>query len=180
VRSHFLIATALIAALRSAATPSSDARTVTKETVEGVTNFSRLGTAVACAGATKAQAVPEIRKMGFASIINLRQADELGPDVEVEAAAAKVADIRYYSIPFNGAAPDPAAADKFLDAITEKGSEPAFIHCAGRRPRGHDVVYQTACDRSLGRRQPVTFRSGHRALQSPSESLRDKSSEKIR
>ena len=27
--------------------------------------------------------------------------------------------------------PDPAAADRFLEAITTKGSEPAFIHCAG-------------------------------------------------
>jgi protein tyrosine phosphatase (PTP) superfamily phosphohydrolase (DUF442 family) len=27
--------------------------------------------------------------------------------------------------------PDHAAADKFLDAITTKGTEPAFIHCAG-------------------------------------------------
>jgi protein tyrosine phosphatase (PTP) superfamily phosphohydrolase (DUF442 family) len=25
----------------------------------------------------------------------------------------------------------PSAADKFLDAITTKGTEPAFIHCAG-------------------------------------------------
>jgi len=37
---------------------------VTKETVEGVTNFNRLETTVACAGATKSQAVAEIKKMG--------------------------------------------------------------------------------------------------------------------
>jgi hypothetical protein len=34
-------------------------------------------------------------------------------------------------VPFNGASPEPAVADKFLDAITAKGTEPAFIHCAG-------------------------------------------------
>ncbi len=34
-------------------------------------------------------------------------------------------------MPFNGQKPDPAAATLFLDAITAKGSEPAFIHCAG-------------------------------------------------
>jgi protein tyrosine phosphatase (PTP) superfamily phosphohydrolase (DUF442 family) len=45
--------------------------------------------------------------------------------------AAKAAGLRYYSIPFNANSPDPAAADKFLDAITAKGTEPAFIHCAG-------------------------------------------------
>jgi len=130
MKSHFLIAVGLLAAAWMAAAPVR-AQEVTTQTVDGITNFHRLETTVACAGATKAQAVPEIKKMGFASIINLRQASELGADLDAEAAAAKAADIRYYHIPFNGAAPDPAAADKFLDAITAKGTEPAFIHCAG-------------------------------------------------
>lgn len=130
MKSHFLIAAALLATAGMAAAPAR-AQDVTTPAVDGITNFHRLETTVACAGATKAQAVPEIKKMGFASIINLRQASEPGADLEAEAAAAKAADIRYYNVPFNGAAPDPAAADKFLDAITAKGSEPAFIHCAG-------------------------------------------------
>jgi uncharacterized protein (TIGR01244 family) len=107
------------------------AQQVTKETVPGVTNFARVETTVACAGATKVEAVPEIKKMGFASIINLRLANEQGADIDAEAAAAKTAGLRFYHIPFNGQMPDPAAADKFMDAITTKGSEPAFIHCAG-------------------------------------------------
>jgi len=130
MKSHLLIAGALIASAWIAAAPAR-AQDVTSETVEGITNFHRIETTVACAGAIKAQVVPEIKKMGFVSIINLRQASEAGADLDAEAAAAKAADIRYYSVPFNGAAPDPAAADKFLDAITAKGSEPAFIHCAG-------------------------------------------------
>jgi uncharacterized protein (TIGR01244 family) len=107
------------------------AQKVTKETVAGVSNFARLETTVACAGATKAEAVPELKKMGFASIINLRQASEADANVDAEAAAAKAAGIRFYHVPFNGQMPDPKAADQFLDAITAKGSEPAFIHCAG-------------------------------------------------
>ena len=107
------------------------AQQVTKDTVPGITNLARLETTVACAGAIKAEAVPEIKKMGFASIINLRQANEAGADIDAEAAAAKTAGIRYYHVPFNGQAPDPAVADRFLEAITAKGSEPAFIHCAG-------------------------------------------------
>ena len=130
MKSRFLIAAGLIAAAWMAVAPAR-AQEVTTQTVDGITNFHRLETTVACAGATKAQAVPEIKKMGFASIINLRQASEPGADLEAEAAAAKAADIRYYNVPFNAAAPDPAAVDKFLDAITAKGTEPAFIHCAG-------------------------------------------------
>jgi uncharacterized protein (TIGR01244 family) len=127
---QYLIAAGLIASAWLAAAPVR-AQEVTKENVEGITNFHRLETTVACSGAIKADAVPEIKKFGFASIINLREASEDGANLEGEAAAAKAADIRYYSIPFNSAAPDPAVADKFIEAITQKGSDPAFIHCAG-------------------------------------------------
>ena len=126
---NFLIAAGLIASAWMAAAPVR-AQEVTKETVEGITNFNRIETTVACTGAIKATAVPEIKKFGFASIINLREASEEGANLEAEEAAAKAADIRYYSIPFNSTSPTTAAADKFLDAITAKGSDPAFIHCA--------------------------------------------------
>jgi uncharacterized protein (TIGR01244 family) len=129
MKSHLLIAAGLIAASWIAA--PARAQEVTSETVDGITHFRRLETTVACTGAIKADVVPKIKEMGFASIINLRQPSEPGADIEAEAAAAKAVGVRYYSIPFNGAAPDPTAADKFLDAITAKGSQPAFIHCAG-------------------------------------------------
>ena len=130
MKSQFLLAGALLSSAWFVATPVR-AQEVTKEKVEGITNFNRIETTVACSGAIKATAVPEIKKFGFASIINLRQASEDGANLEAEAAAAKAADIRYYSIPFNSSSPDPAAADRFLNAITAKGSDPAFIHCAG-------------------------------------------------
>ena len=118
-------------ACASALTAAVAGQQVTKETVAGVTNLARLETTVACAGAITVDAIPEIKKMGYASIINLRLPTEAGADIDAHMAAAKTAGIRYYSVPFNGQSPDPAAADKFLDAITTKGSEPAFIHCAG-------------------------------------------------
>jgi protein tyrosine phosphatase (PTP) superfamily phosphohydrolase (DUF442 family) len=130
MKSHFLIAMSLLSSACLATLPAR-AQEVTKENVDGVTNFHRLETTVACAGAIKSDAVPEIKKFGFASIINLREASEDGANLEQEAAAAKAVDMRYYSIPFNSTMPDTAAADKFLDAITTKGSDPAFIHCAG-------------------------------------------------
>ena len=130
MRPHLLIVVGLISSVWLAARPL-PGQEVTKETVEGITNFSRVESTVACTGAIKTTAIPEIKKFGFASIINLRQASEAGANLEEEAAAAKAAGVRYYSIPFNSASPDPAVADKFLDAITTKGSEPAFIHCAG-------------------------------------------------
>ena len=112
------------------------AQQVTKQTVPGAANFARLETTVACGGATTPEAVPELKKMGFASIINLRLPTEAGANVDAEAAAAKTANINFFNIPFSGASPDPAVADKFLATITAKGNEPAYIHCAAGNRAG--------------------------------------------
>jgi uncharacterized protein (TIGR01244 family) len=121
---------AAVASLTFINASSAGAQQVTKETVPGVTNFARLETTVACGGATKPDAVPALKKMGFASIINLRVPTEAGAMVEEEAAAAKDAGINYFNIPFNGQTLDPAIADKFVATITTAGNEPAYIHCA--------------------------------------------------
>ena len=115
---------------------SASAQQVTKPTVPGAQNFAKLETTVACGGATTPEAVPEIKKLGYASIINLRLPTEAGADVDGEAAAAKTAGINFYNIPFSGSAPDPAVADKFLETITAKANEPAYIHCAAGNRAG--------------------------------------------
>jgi protein tyrosine phosphatase (PTP) superfamily phosphohydrolase (DUF442 family) len=66
--------------------------------------------------------------MGYASIINLRLTTEQGADIDANTAAAKVAGIPYYHIPFSASAPDPAVVDTFLKTITAPGVQPAFIH----------------------------------------------------
>jgi uncharacterized protein (TIGR01244 family) len=104
---------------------------VKKESVAGITNFAKIESTVACAGAITPASVAEIKKMGYGSVINLRQASEQGADIDGEAAAAKAAGINFVHVPFNGAQPDPAAVDQFLKAITVPGNTPAFIHCAG-------------------------------------------------
>ena len=84
------------------------AQQVTKQAVPGVTNFAKLETTIACGGATTPEAVPELKKMGYASIVNMRLANEPGANVEGEGDAAKAAGIKYFHIPFSGAAPDPS------------------------------------------------------------------------
>ena len=101
---------------------------VVRQEVAGIRNFAKVESTVACAGAINSSAIPEIKKMGYASIINLRLASEEGADVEGNIAAAKAAGIPYYHIPFSGASPDPAVVDTFLKTITAPGAEPAFIH----------------------------------------------------
>ena len=103
---------------------------VSKPTVAGVTNFAKLETTIACAGATTPAGVAEVKKLGYKAVINLRLASEAGADVEAEAAAAKEAGITYLHLPVNSASPDPAMVDKFLTAVSDPANQPAFVHCA--------------------------------------------------
>lgn len=103
---------------------------VVKESVPGVTNFSKVETTVACAGATTPASLAGIKQMGYNSVINLRMPSEAGAQIEEEAAAAKAAGINYVHLPFNAQSPDPMLVDNFLKAITDKANQPAFIHCA--------------------------------------------------
>jgi len=130
MKAQFLMAVGLLAASWIAVAPAR-AQDVTQENVDGIVNFHRLATTVACTGAIKPENVPQIKNFGFVSIINLREPTENGANIEAEGTVAKEQGLRYYSIPFNAMNPDPAAADKFIEAITAKGTEPAFIHCAG-------------------------------------------------
>ena len=129
MRPHAIAIASLIVSI---AAGQAIAQQVNKDPVPGITNLARLETTIACAGAIKADvAIPEIKKMGFVSIINLREASEAGADVEHEQTVARTAGLRYFHVPFNGNAPDPRAADQFVAAITSAGAEPAFIHCSG-------------------------------------------------
>jgi len=121
---------ALVAALACSVAVVAAQSQVTKESVPGIINFAKVETTVACAGATTPAALAEVKRMGYASVINLRQASEPGADIDAAAAAAKVAGINFIHIPFNAASPDPMLVDNFLKAITDKANQPAFIHCA--------------------------------------------------
>src|SRR5215212_9167011 len=84
---------------------------VVRQEMAGVTNFAKIESTVACAGAITPAAIEELKKMGYASIINLRLATEPGADIEKHTAVAKAVDIPYYHIPFSATAPEPAAVD---------------------------------------------------------------------
>jgi uncharacterized protein (TIGR01244 family) len=120
---------------------------VTKETVPGITNFARVETTIACAGATTPASMAEVKRLGFASVINLRQASEAGANVEEETAAAKAAGLNYVHLPFNAASPDPMVVDQFLKAVTTPANQPAFVHCAsGNRAAAFWMIKRMTVD----------------------------------
>jgi tyrosine-protein phosphatase SIW14 len=120
---------------------------VTRSGVPGVTNFARIGSTIAIGGATTPAGVAEIRKLGFAAIVNLRQASETGAEVDAEAAAAKDAGLIYVHVPVNGASPDPASVDRFLAALADPANQPAFVHCAsGNRAAAFWMIKRMVVD----------------------------------
>ena len=140
----FLMVAVVVMAISVAAAQSQ----VKKATIEGITNFAQVETTVACAGAVTPSAVAGIKKMGFASIINLRLDTEKGADIDAEAAAAKAAGINFVHLPLNGSMPDPAVADRFLKVIAEPGNQPAFIHCAsGNRAAAMWMIKRVLIDK---------------------------------
>lgn len=121
---------AFVALLLCGAASASAQSQVTRESVPGVVNFARVETTVACAGATTPAALVDVKRMGYASVINLRQVSEAGADIDSEAAAAKAAGLNFVHLPFNAASPDPMLVDNFLKAVANPANQPAFIHCA--------------------------------------------------
>ena len=98
------------------------------EAPEGVVNYTRVDATVACAGATPAAAMPALKDLGFASVINFRTAGENGANIEASRAAADAAGLNYIHIPFR--TPTDETTEAFLAAIADEANQPAYIHCA--------------------------------------------------
>lgn len=96
----------------------------------GITNYTRVESTVACGGATPVEAFPALKQEGFKAVINLRQATEKGADIERSKDAAEAAGLRYIHIPMNGADPQAATIDRFLEAVQDPANSPVYIHCA--------------------------------------------------
>jgi uncharacterized protein (TIGR01244 family) len=120
---------------------------VTKPTVAGVRNFAKLDATIACGGATTIDGIAELKKLGYASIINLRQASEAGADIDVSKAAANGAGVRYIHLPFNNQSPDPSVADAFVKAVVDPLNQPVFVHCgSGNRAAAMWMIKRLVVD----------------------------------
>lgn len=101
----------------------------TKETVEGIRNFTSVDPTIACAGATEVKVIPELAKRGYKSIINLRQETEQGANIAESRQAAQAAGMRFIHVPLNPQSPDAAVVDTFLKATSDPANAPMFINC---------------------------------------------------
>jgi uncharacterized protein (TIGR01244 family) len=94
----------------------------------GVTNYTRVDATVACAGATPVQALPELKKNGFASVINFRMPQEQGANIDEAKATAAQVGLKYIHLPHQ--TPTAEIAEAFLKAVADPANQPVFVHCA--------------------------------------------------
>ncbi len=100
---------------------------VQKVDLPGAVNFTRVNATIACGGAAQPEAFAELKRQGFASVINLRTPGE--PLVDTEAQIVANAGLSYIHIPLTGASPEPEQIEKFLREVQKPENQPAFIHC---------------------------------------------------
>ncbi|HBO89624.1 MAG TPA: hypothetical protein DD460_02660, partial [Acidobacteria bacterium] len=119
----------------------------------------------ACAGATSPEAITELKRRGFTSIINFRTESENGATVEAGIQAALAADLKYFHMPFRTATKE--TTDEFLKVVSDPANQPVFIHCGSanrvggmwliKRVKldGWDVEAATAEAETIGLRSPT-------------------------
>ncbi|MQA30996.1 MAG: hypothetical protein GEU82_14380 [Luteitalea sp.] len=94
----------------------------------GVQNYTRVDATVACAGATPVETLPELKKSGFAAVINFQTREEQGARIDEAMATAAKVGLRYIYLPHRTPTAEVAAA--FLKAVSDPANQPVYIHCA--------------------------------------------------
>lgn len=118
------------AAQAPAPAPASSPSHAEKAGVSDVRNFTTVDATLACGGALGPEAIDSLRRAGFKSIVNLRDASEPGANVPDERAAAEKAGLKYIHLPFSNAKPEAARVDEFLKAFGDRSNLPMMLHCA--------------------------------------------------
>ena len=106
------------------------AQQVTRKDVAGISTFAQVESTIACGGATSPEAIREIKRMGFRTVVNLRLASEQGALVDEEGAIVRSLGMNYVHLPFNILTPDPKLVENFMAAVAGPANTPAYVHCA--------------------------------------------------
>ena len=102
-----------------------------KEAIPGIVNYTRVDANLAVGGVVSLESLPELKRRGFKTVINLRKASEPDANVEAEGDAVRRAGMKYVNLPFSATDPyDVAAAqvEPFLKALADPSNLPVMIH----------------------------------------------------
>jgi uncharacterized protein (TIGR01244 family) len=98
-----------------------------------VINYRRLRPQIATGGLIQPGAVPRLKELGFATIVDLR-----GPleGTAAEKQAAQAAGLRYINIPVTEGLPSEAQLVEFARVIEDPKNFPVLVHCASANRAG--------------------------------------------
>ena len=101
-------------------------------------NFSRVNDQVYRGGQPKDAGFPELKKLGIATVIDLRDDDKRALE---EKALVEKAGMRFVNIPLgNWSRPDVKDIDKILSKINSAENQPVFVHCKRGSDRTGTVI----------------------------------------
>lgn len=121
---QLLLATATLVA--QVPTPPRAALTIP---MPGIETFHPVTTTVAIGSNAAPDAMPALERAGFEVVIAIREDGEEGFDRPAVERAASNAGLRFVSIPFNRAHPDPSAVRRFLEVIAAPENRYAYVYC---------------------------------------------------
>jgi uncharacterized protein (TIGR01244 family) len=111
-----------------------------KEALPGIVNYTRIDANLAVGGVLSLEALPEVKRRGFKTVINLRKPSEPDANVEAEGAAVRGAGLKYVNLPFSATDPYEIAAaqvEPFMKALVDPSNLPVLIHSRqAHRPVG--------------------------------------------
>ncbi len=111
-----------------------------KEALPGIVNYTRIDANLAVGGVLSLEALPELRRRGFKTVVNLRKASEPDANVEAEGDAVRGAGLKYINLPFSTTDPYEVAAaqvEPFMKALADRSNLPVLIHSRqAHRPVG--------------------------------------------
>lgn len=112
-----------------------------------VINYRRLRPQIATGGLIRDGALPRLKALGFATIVDLRGPEE---GAAVEKQAAQAAGLRYINIPVTEGLPSAAQLIEFGRVIEDPKNFPVLVHCASANRVGAMwALYQAHAGKTL-------------------------------
>jgi uncharacterized protein (TIGR01244 family) len=96
-------------------------------TCADIEKFNWIDERIATGGQPRIEEFAALKREGFRTILNLREATEY--DAAAEAAEVHRLGMRYISIPVRTAEPKDDQVDAFLTVLADRKILPAFVHC---------------------------------------------------